>query len=389
MDIGFLIDNEERAAGSGQTFERHNPVSGDVVTRAARASVEDAGAAVASAAKAFEIWSRKGPGEKRTLMMKAADIMDSKAEEFTRTMMAETGATGPWAGFNVMLAAGMIREAASLTTQIGGEIIPSNKPGTLAMAMAKPNGVCLGIAPWNAPVILGTRAVAMPIACGNTVVLKASEMCPATHRLIGQCFAEAGMPEGVLNVVTNAPEDAPQIVEALIAHPDVKHVNFTGSTSVGRIIGRLAGENLKPVLLELGGKAPLIVLDDADIDGAVNAAVFGSFMNQGQICMSTERIIVDEKIADEFVKKLAAAGEPAAGRRSARIMSCSVRWSARGRPRRWTGSDCRCEGQGRAVVAGGGRDGRPWSRRRCSTTSIRRCGSTSRRASARSSRSSA
>jgi acyl-CoA reductase-like NAD-dependent aldehyde dehydrogenase len=110
----------------------------------------------------------------------------------------------------------------------------------------------------------------------------------------------------VLNVITNAPEDAATIVEALIANPAVKHVNFTGSSRVGRIIGRIAGENLKPALLELGGKAPLIVLDDADIDGAVNAAIFGAFMNQGQICMSTERIIVDETIADEFVAKLSA-----------------------------------------------------------------------------------
>jgi acyl-CoA reductase-like NAD-dependent aldehyde dehydrogenase len=193
-----------------------------------------------------------------------------------------------------------------MTTQIGGEIIPSNKPNTLAMGVYKPKGVCLGIAPWNAPVILGTRAVAMPVACGNTVVLKASELCPAVHRLIGECFNEAGLPKGVVNVITNAPEDAAALVEALIANPAVKHVNFTGSSRVGRIIGRLAGENLKPALLELGGKAPLIVLDDADIDGAVNAAIFGAFMNQGQICMSTERIIVDEKIADEFVAKLSA-----------------------------------------------------------------------------------
>ena len=232
-------------------------------------------------------------------------MLESKTEDFSRLVIAETGATGPWAGFNVHFAASVLREAASMTTQISGEIIPSDKPGTMAMGQRVPHGVCLGIAPWNAPVILGVRAIAMPIACGNSVILKASESCPGTHRLIGEVLAEAGLPKGVLNVVTNAPEDAADVVEALIAHDGVKHVNFTGSTGVGRIIGRLAGENLKPVLLELGGKAPLVVLDDADLDGAVNAAVFGSFMNQGQICMSTERIIVDEKIADAFVEKLA------------------------------------------------------------------------------------
>jgi acyl-CoA reductase-like NAD-dependent aldehyde dehydrogenase len=240
------------------------------------------------------------------LLSKAADVMASKVGEFTRLMMEETGATGPWAGFNVMLASNMLREAAAMTTQISGEVIPSDKPGTLAMAIRQPAGVCLGIAPWNAPVILGTRALAMPLACGNTVVLKASEMCPGTHRLIGQVLVEAGLPKGVVNVVTNDPKDAAAIVEALIAHPAVKRINFTGSTKVGRIIAELSGRHLKPALLELGGKAPLVVLDDADIDAAVNAATFGAFMHQGQICMSTERLIVDEKIADEFVAKLAA-----------------------------------------------------------------------------------
>ncbi|QKC85087.1 aldehyde dehydrogenase [Mesorhizobium sp. NZP2077] len=316
MDIGLLIDGDKRDASGSASYERMDPFTGKLATRAAAASVADANAAVDAAAAAFPAWSKTGPGERRALLSKAADVMASKVGEFTKLMMEETGATGPWAGFNVMLAANMLREAAAMTTQISGEIIPSDKPGTLAMAIRQPAGVCLGIAPWNAPVILGTRAIAMPIACGNTVVLKASEMCPGTHRLIGQVLVEAGLPKGVVNVVTNDPKDAAAIVETLVAHPAVKRVNFTGSTKVGRIIAELAGRHLKPALLELGGKAPLLVLDDADIDAAVNAATFGAFMHQGQICMSTERLIVDDKIADEFVSKLAArasqlpAGDP-------------------------------------------------------------------------------
>ena len=306
MTLQFLIGGEAVSAAGNRSFTRHDPVTGEVATVAAAASVADALKAVDAAAAAFPAWAKVGPVERRKLLNKAADIMDSKVGEFIAAGVAETGATGPWIGFNVMLAANMIREAAAMVTQIGGEIIPSNKPGTLAMGVLKPRGVCLGIAPWNAPVILGTRAVAMPLACGNTVVLKSSEMCPATHRLIGQCFAEAGLPAGVVNVISNAPEEASTVVAALIAAPAVRHVNFTGSTKVGRIIGRLAGEALKPALLELGGKAPLLVLDDADVDAAVNAAVFGCFMNQGQICMSTERIIVDASIADEFAAKFAA-----------------------------------------------------------------------------------
>jgi len=316
MDIGLLINGEERGATGGGSFVRNDPFTGKPATRAAAATVADVNAAIDTAAAAFPAWSQTGPNTRRAVLNRAADIMAGKVEEFTRLVIEETGATAPWAGFNVMLASGMLREAAAMTTQISGEVIPSDKPGTLAMGIRQAAGVCVGMAPWNAPVILGTRAVAMPLACGNTVVLKASEQCPATHRLIAQCLVEAGLPNGAINVITNDPKDAPEIVEALIRHKAVRRINFTGSTRVGRIIAETAGRYLKPVLLELGGKAPLLVLDDADIDAAVNAAVFGAFMNQGQICMSTERLIVDEKVADEFVEKLAAraahlpAGDP-------------------------------------------------------------------------------
>ncbi|MGO8105362.1 aldehyde dehydrogenase [Rhizobium leguminosarum] len=316
MNISLLINGADRAASGGRTYDRIDPFTEKLASRAAAASLDDAAAAVDAASAAFGAWSKTGPGQRRAILMKAADIMDSKVGEFTRLMIEETGATAPWAGFNVMFAANILREAGAMTTQISGEIIPSDKPGTLAMGVRQAAGVCLAIAPWNAPVILATRAIAMPIACGNTVVLKASEQCPGTHRLIATALTEAGLPAGVVNVITNAPEDAPEIVAALIAHPAVKRVNFTGSTKVGKIIAETCGRHLKPALLELGGKAPLVILDDADIDGAVNAAIFGAFMNQGQICMSTERIIVDETIADQFVAKLAArasqlpAGDP-------------------------------------------------------------------------------
>ena len=178
--------------------------------------------------------------------------------------------------------------------------------GTFAMGVRQPAGVCVGMAPWNAPVILGVRAIAMPLACGNTVVLKASELCPAVHRLIVDAFVEAGLPAGVVNFVAHSAADAPAVVEALIAHPAVKRVNFTGSSRVGRIIGELSGKHLKPCLLELGGKAPLLVLEDADLEEAVAAAAFGAFMHQGQICMSTERIIVVDEIAEEFLKRFVA-----------------------------------------------------------------------------------
>jgi acyl-CoA reductase-like NAD-dependent aldehyde dehydrogenase len=305
LETTLLIGGVTRPASTGATFDRRNPLTGEVASRAPAASLADAKAAVCAAASAFSAWAAMGPGERRTRLSRAAELLEKRVGDFVTAMALETGATAGWAHFNVHLAANMLREAAAMTTQISGEIIPSDRPGLLAMGARQPVGVVLGIAPWNAPVILGIRAVAMPLACGNTVVLKASEMCPVTHGLIGEILTEAGMDGGVVNVVTNAPADAATIVEALIGAPVVRRVNFTGSTRVGRVVAEIAARHLKPALLELGGKAPFVVLDDADLDEAVRAAAFSAFMNQGQICMSTERIIVDASVADEFADKLA------------------------------------------------------------------------------------
>lgn len=304
-DLSMLINGLAVNAERGATFERRNPLDGSVATRAPAASPADAVMAVEAAATSFPAWAAIGPSERRALLLKAADRLEAKTPQFCEAVPAETGATAMWAGFNVHLAAGMIREAAALTTQVAGEVIPSDVPGSLAMGVRQPAGVVLGIAPWNAPVILGTRAIATPLACGNTVVLKGSENCPRTHQLIVEAFQEAGFPAGVVNYVTNAPADAATVVEAMVAHPAVRRVNFTGSTRVGKLIAMTCAKYLKPVVLELGGKAPLVVLDDAEIDDAVNAAAFGCFANSGQICMSTERIVVDAKVADDFVRRFA------------------------------------------------------------------------------------
>nr|WP_298170704.1 aldehyde dehydrogenase [uncultured Pseudomonas sp.] len=304
FEVPLLIGGESRPAADGRVFERRNPVTGEVVSRVAAATLEDADAAVAAAQAAFPAWAALAPNERRARLLRAAELLEDRAPEFL-AVAGETGAMANWYGFNVHLAASMLREAAAMTTQIYGEVVPSDMPGSFAMALRQPCGVVLGIAPWNAPVILGTRAVAMPLACGNTLVLKASELSPAVHRLIGQVLQDAGLGDGVVNVISNAPEDAPAIVARLIANPAVRRVNFTGSTHVGRIIGELSARHLKPALLELGGKAPLLVLDDADLDAAVEAAAFGAYFNQGQICMSTERLVVDAKVADAFVEKLA------------------------------------------------------------------------------------
>lgn len=301
-------------------FERINPLTGDLATSAVAMQINDMPAIAEQAQAGFELWSQLGPNARRTTLNKAAAALEEKQTDFVDAMMNEVGATAGWAMFNLALAASMMREAAALTTQIGGETIPSDKPGCLAMAIRQPVGVILGIAPWNAPIILGVRAISTALACGNAVILKASELCPRTHSLIIEACAEAGFPAGTVNIVTNAPADAGDVVGALIDHPLVKRINFTGSTEVGRIIAVRAAKQLKPVLLELGGKAPMLVLNDADLDEAVKAAAFGAFMNQGQICMSTERLIVDESVADAFADKFAqkvstmATGDPREGK---------------------------------------------------------------------------
>ncbi|MBL4646254.1 MAG: aldehyde dehydrogenase family protein, partial [Rhizobiales bacterium] len=306
FNAALFIDGEQVSASNDATFERLDPVSRAVATRASAASIDDAIRAVNSCARAFPNWSQTAPVLRRDLLNKAADILEQRQDDFIEAMIVETGSTHDWGIFNCQLAAQILREAASMTTLIAGEVIPANRPGTMAMATRQACGVVFSLAPWNAPIILGVRSIAMPLACGNTVVLKASELCPRTHSLIGEVFAAAGLPKGALNIIHTSPEDAPAITEAAISHPVVRRVNFTGSTRVGRMIAQTAARNLKPCLLELGGKAPLIILADADIDAAVDAAVFGSFFHQGQICMATERVIVENAIADEFVEKFVA-----------------------------------------------------------------------------------
>jgi acyl-CoA reductase-like NAD-dependent aldehyde dehydrogenase len=299
-----LIGADTSPRKDAAMFDRIDVMTGEVATRAEGATTADARRACDVAAGAFPAWAALGPNARRLLLLKAADALAARTEDFVATMMAEIGATRAWAGFNVHLGVGMLREAAALTTQVRGETMPSDRPGCFAMSVRKPVGVVLGIAPWNGPLVLGVRAIATPLACGNTVILKGSEVSPATHAMIGDVFRDAGFPDGVVNVILNAPADAGEIVGEMIRHPAVRRVNFTGSTGTGRKIALLCAEQLKPVVLELGGKAPLIVFEDADLDEAAAAAAFGAFMNSGQICMSTERLIVHEKVADAFVAKL-------------------------------------------------------------------------------------
>ncbi|MFD0692417.1 aldehyde dehydrogenase [Actinomadura fibrosa] len=303
--VQLLIDGAWGPAGTGRTITTTAGSTGAPIAEVAAAGLDDVDRAVTAAAAAADEWASTSPGRRRDLLEKAARILSERSEDITALMSREMGAAAGWCHFNVHVAVGMLREAAAQTYSTVGEVIPSDVPGLTALGVRQPAGVTVGIAPWNAPLILGVRAVAMPLAYGNTVVLKASEQTPGTQAEIARALADAGLPAGAVNLITNDAADAPSVVERLIAHPLVRRINFTGSTKVGRTIGELAGRHLKRVVLELGGKAPLLVLRDASVDDAVDAAVFGAFMNQGQICMSTERLVVAGEVIDEFSRKLA------------------------------------------------------------------------------------
>jgi acyl-CoA reductase-like NAD-dependent aldehyde dehydrogenase len=303
-ELQQFIGGEWIDASGGSTFEDLDPFTGDVVARVPAGAREDARLAVEAAAAAFPAWAQAPPAQRQQIFLKAADILERRAEEVASWLIRETGSAFGFSMFQLHFVPGLFRQAAALAYAPIGEVIPSDT-GAFAMGLRRPVGVVGAIAPWNAALILSARSIAGPLALGNSVVLKPSEHSPYAGGLLwGEIFAEAGLPAGVLNIVTHAPGGAAPIGDELVESPHVRRINFTGSSPTGRKLAEAAGRQLKRVVLELGGYNPLVVLADADIEYAVNAAAFGAFMHQGQICMSARRIIVERPIADAFVQKL-------------------------------------------------------------------------------------
>lgn len=256
------------------------------------------------AAQAYWSWTTTAPADRTALLNDMADRLVDARSHLAEIAAIEIGAAPAWIDFNIDVAAQILRSAGQLTELMKDQVVENPDRGTRSILRRQSVGVVLGFAPWNAPITLAVRAVAAPLACGNTVVLKASEHCPETHLATIDVLRSAGLPEGVAAVVKNAPENSADVMDALIRHPAVRRINFTGSTRVGKLVAASAARELKRCLLELSGKSPLIILDDADLDAAADAAALGAFFNQGQICMSTERIIVLDGVADAFVAKL-------------------------------------------------------------------------------------
>jgi acyl-CoA reductase-like NAD-dependent aldehyde dehydrogenase len=300
----MYIDGQWLDAIDGRTFDDYNPYNGEIYARLPAGKRADARKACDAAATAFPDWSHTPPAEKQRYFLRAADILERRQREIVNIVTQETGGTLDWAMFQTCFVPGLLREAAAQVHAITGEIIPADLPGAFFMAVRQPVGVVAGIAPWNAPLILSLRAVALPMACGNTTVLKPSAEAPVSGGIVfAEVFEEAGLPRGVFNVVTNGPGFSGEVGDELIEHPKVRRLSFTGSTEVGRRIAEKAARHLKKVTLELGGNDPLIILKDADIDYAVNAATFGRFNHQGQVCMSSKRIIVEKAVAARFTEK--------------------------------------------------------------------------------------
>ena len=304
LEVNQYIGGDWVGAASGETFEDRDPFTAEPVASVPAGGADDAVRAIEAAAAAFPAWSATPPAERQRVFLAAADLLESRRDEVVAMLARETGATFGFAMFQSFFVPNLFRQSAALPYAPLGQVIPSDT-GAFAMGIRRPVGVVGAFAPWNAALILSARSIAAPLALGNTAVLKPSEWSPWSGGLLwGEIFAEAGLPPGVLNVVTHAPGAAGPVGAALIEHPAVRRLNFTGSSAVGRLIAEAAGRQLKRVVLELGGSNPLIVLDDADLEYAVNATAFGSFLHQGQICMSTRRIVVERSIADEFVGRL-------------------------------------------------------------------------------------
>jgi acyl-CoA reductase-like NAD-dependent aldehyde dehydrogenase len=304
-ELTHFIGGDWVTASDDRTFDDLDPYTGDVVARGAAGTRADAKRAIDAAAAAFPTWSQTPAAVRQGIFLKAADILESRRDEIVGWLARETGCSFGFGMFQMGFVPGLFRQAAGAAYAPIGQIIPSDMPGAVAMAVRRPVGVVGAIAPWNAALILSARSIAAPLVFGNTVVLKPSEESPYSGGLVwGEIFAEAGLPAGVLNIVTHAPGDAAPIGDELVEDPRVRRLNFTGSTATGRRLAEAAGRNLKRVVLELGGQNPLIVLSDADLDYAVDAAAFGAFLHQGQICMSARRIIVERPIADAFIEAL-------------------------------------------------------------------------------------
>lgn len=308
VDTQF-IGGEWREGRSEGVLTDTNPYDDAVVATIRQASVEDLNEAYSTAEVAQREWAAATPAKRAAVIRRAAEIFEERREEIVEWLVKESGSTVLKANIEVSLAAGITHESASFPYRVHGTIHPSDTPNREMRVYRKALGVVGVISPWNFPLHLSQRSVAPALALGNAVVIKPASDTPVTGGLlIARLFEEAGVPAGVLSVVIGS---GSEIGDDFVAHPVPRMISFTGSTPVGKRVGATAtgGEHIKKVALELGGNAPLVILDDADLDAAVGQAVPGVFLHSGQICMSVNRIIVQAEVYDEFVDRFTLAAK--------------------------------------------------------------------------------
>lgn len=299
-----FIAGQWQPGRSQKMIQNLNPYTQDTIFTLQAASTADVDAAYAAADKAFQQGAIKSVELRQQILQKLQQVIQARQDEIIDWLILESGSTRFKAGLEVGAALSIIQESQKFPEQIKTEQLESKDPQRKSLVLRKPLGVIGVISPWNFPFHLSMRSVATAIACGNSVVLKPASDTPVTGgTLLGKLFEEAGLPAGVLNVVSGA---GSEIGDYFVEHPIPKMISFTGSTEVGQNVGSkaLASPRIKRLALELGGNAPLVILDDADLELAVELTIMGRFMHQGQICMSTNRVIVDASIHDAYVEKL-------------------------------------------------------------------------------------
>ncbi|WP_112181794.1 aldehyde dehydrogenase family protein [Paraliobacillus zengyii] len=300
-----FINGQWIKGSSDAVVENYNPYTEKEIMTIPSADESDVNKAYQAAESAQKSWQEVTPAEKQSHFLNLLQLVEKRKDEIIDWLVEESGSTRVKANVEYGICYEVIKEALSFPTRMTGTILPSNTPGKENFVYRNPKGVIGIIGPWNFPLYLTLRSVAPAIAAGNTVVIKPASDTPITSGLlIASLFEEAGFPKGVVNVVVGR---GSVIGDSVVTNPIPSTISFTGSTEVGSHLAQLAGKDLKDTALELGGNNAMMVLDDANIDEAVKAAVFGKFLHQGQICMAINRIIVDENVHDEFVEKFTAA----------------------------------------------------------------------------------
>jgi acyl-CoA reductase-like NAD-dependent aldehyde dehydrogenase len=303
----MYINGEWVNAISGRFYDDYNPATGEVFAKVPCGERADMKQAIDAASAAWPAWANMPSTQRGLHLLKAAETLEKRLMDLSRSLSEETGSTFGKTMVDIMDSVAYLRNAAFQVHNPTGELLPSDMPDRLVMVKRRPVGVVGIIPPWNFPVVLSIRAIAPALACGNTVVLKpSSESAVSGGIMLAEVFEAAGFPKGVFNVVTNGPGLSGEMGDEIIANPKVQRISFTGSTEVGKCLAEKAGKYLKKIVLELGGSDPLIILKDAEASHAANAAAFGRFFHQGQICMSSKRIIVEKPIAQEFIQKFVA-----------------------------------------------------------------------------------